>query len=188
MGVMMATSETKLMTAEELLNMPKDGYRYELVRGVLKKMAPVGHTGGFYELRIGSLLAMYVDANRIGRAYGANTGFLLERDPDYVLAPDAAFVRQERVEAVPEERGYFPGAPDFVAEVISPTDRYSEVYAKVEEWLNAGARMVAVVNPRNRTVQVYRSMTDVVTLAETDTLDGGDVVPGWRLPVAAIFE
>lgn len=184
----MAATNTKLMTADELLAMPKDGYRYELVRGVLRKMAPVGHTGGFYELRIGSLLAIYVDGNGLGRAYGANTGFILERGPDYVLAPDASFVRQERVEEVEEVHGYFPGVPDLVVEVISPSDRYTDVYEKVEEWLNAGARMVVVVNPRNKTVQVYHSMTDVVTLSEDDTLDGGDVVPGWRLPIANIFE
>ena len=183
----MATTDTKLMTAEELLAMPKDGYRYELVRGALKKMAPVGHTGGYYELNISTELAMFVKANKIGRAYSPNTGFLLARNPDYVLAPDAAFVRQERVDAVGDGDGFFPGAPDFVAEVISPSDRYTDVYDKVEEWLNAGARMVIVVNPRNKTAQVYRSMTDVVTLSETDMLDGGDVVPGWRLPIADIF-
>ena len=184
----MATTNAKLMTAEELLNMPKDGYRYELVRGVLKKTAPVGHTVGYYELNISAELAMFVKANKLGRAYSPNTGFLLERNPDYVLAPDASFVRQERVEATTEAHGYFPGVPDFVAEVISPSDRYTDVYDKAEEWLNAGARMVVVVNPRNKTVQVYRSMTDVVTLSETDMLDGGDVVPGWLLPVADIFE
>lgn len=74
-----------------------------------------------------------------------------------------------------------------VVEVISPSDRYAEVAEKVQKWLNARARMVVVVNPRNKTVQVYRTITDVVTLSEADTLDGGDVVPGWRLRVAAIF-
>ena len=183
---MAATTTTKLMTAEELLQMPKDGYRYELMRGALRKMAPVGHMGGFYELRISSMLGVYVDANRLGRAYSSNTGFLLERDPDYVLAPDASFVRRERVEEVGESYGYFPGAPDFVAEVISPSDRYADVEDKVAEWLSAGARMVVVVNPRNRTVKVHTPDT-AVTLTEADTLDGGDAVPGWQLPIADIF-
>ncbi len=183
----MAATKAKLMTAEELLNMPEDGYRYELIRGVLNKMAPVGHTGGYYELRISAKLFEFVNANGIGRAYSSNTGFLLEQDPDYVLAPDASFVRQERVEAVTDERGYFPGAPDFVAEVISPSDRMSDVYEKVEEWLNAGARMVIGINPRNRTVSVH-TPDATVTLSELDTLDGGDVVPGWRLPIVDIFE
>ena len=182
----MATTKTQLMTAEELLKMPKDGYRYELVRGVLRKMAPVGHIGGYYELLMGTELFTFVSANKFGRAYSSNTGFLLERDPDYVLAPDAAFVRQERVDAVGEERGYFPGAPDLVVEVISPSDRYADVDDKVKEWLNAGVLMVVVVNPRDCTVQVHTPDT-VVTLTEADTLDGGDVVPGWRLPVADIF-
>ena len=183
----MAMTTAKLMTAEELLNMPEDGYRYELVRGVLKKMAPVGHTGGYYELLISSKLFEFVKANGLGRSYSSDTGFLLERDPDYVLAPDASFVRQERVEEVGDARGYFPGAPDFVAEVISPSDRLTDVYDKVDEWLNAGTLMVVVVNPRDRTASVH-TLDAVVTLSEGDTLDGGDVVPGWRLPVADIFQ
>ena len=182
----MATSDTKLMTAEELLNMREDRQRYELVRGALRKRPLMGHLDSYYALNVGSELFMHVEANRLGRAYSSNTGFLLERDPDYVLAPDAAFVRQERVDAVGEERGYFPGAPDLVVEVISPSDRYADVDDKVKEWLNAGVLMVVVVNPRDCTVQVHTPDT-VVTLTEADTLDGGDVVPGWRLPVADIF-
>ena len=184
----MATANTKLITAEELLLMPELEYRYELVRGELIRKPFLEHLIGFYTANIGAELAMFVQSNRLGRAYSPNAGFLLERDPDTVLAPSASFVRQERVEAVGDTDDFFPGAPDFVAEVISPSDRLTDVYDKVGEWLNAGARMVVVVNPRDKTVQVYRSMTEVVTLTEADTLDGGDVVHGWRLPIADIFE
>ena len=182
----MATT-TKLMTAEELLEMPDDGFRYELVRGELVKMPPAGHMSSFREMLIGSHLTVYVRENRLGRAYGASGGFRLESDPDTVLAPDAAFVRQERVEAVGDGDGFFPGAPDLAVEVISPSDRYTEVDEKVAEWLAAGTSMVVVVNPRNRTVRVHRPTTDSVLLTEEDTLDGGDVVPGWEMPVADIF-
>ena len=182
----MATT-TKLMTAEELLEMPDDGFRYELVRGELVKMPPAGHIPAFYELRIGARLLVFVEANGLGRAYSASGGFRLETNPDTVLAPDAAFVRQERVEAVGDGDGYFPGAPDLAVEVISPSDRYTEVDEKVAEWLAAGTSMVVVVNPRNRTVRVHRPTTDSVLLTEEDTLDGGDVVPGWEMPVADIF-
>ena len=103
----MATT-TKLMTAEELLEMPDDGFRYELVRGELVKMPPAGHMSSFREMLIGSHLTVYVRENRLGRAYGASGGFRLESDPDTVLAPDAAFVRQERVEAVGDGDGFFP--------------------------------------------------------------------------------
>ena len=83
---------------------------------------------------------------------------------------------------------FFPGAPDLVVEVISPNDRYSDVMAKIIEWLDAGVRMVVVVNPYNRRTEVYNSLKDIVVLMDTDMLDGGDVVPGWRMRVSEIFE
>ena len=184
----MATTNAKIITTDELLLMPELECRYELVRGELIRKPFLEHLIGFYTANIGAELAMFVQANRLGRAYSPNAGFLLERDPDTVFAPSASFVRQERVDAVSDADGYFPGAPDFAAEVVSPSDRLTDVYDKIEEWLNAGARMVIVVNPRNKTVQIYRSMTDVMMLGEDDTLDGGDVEPGWRLPIADIFE
>ena len=183
----MATTGAKLMTAEELLQMPKDGYRYELVRGVLKKMAPAGHTHGKRGNRVNHSLSTHVYGNRLGEVYLAETGFILETEPDHVRAPDVAFVRQERVEAAGDGDGFFPGPPDLAIEVISPSDLLTDVYEKVEEWLAAGTLMVIVINPRNRTVSVHTSES-AVTLNEGDTLDGADVVPGWRLPIADIFE
>ena len=183
----MAMTTTKLMTAEELLAMPDDGFRYELVRGELIKMAPAGHMSSFYEMRMGIKLGAFVEDNGLGRTYSPSGGFTLEVNPDTVLAPDASFVRQERVDAVGDGDGFFPGAPDMVVEVISPSDRYTEVGRKVEAWLDAGVLMVVVVNPRNRTVQAH-TPDGVTELTEADTLDGGDVVPGWRLPVADIFK
>ena len=86
---------------------------------------------------------------------------------------DVAFIRRERLEAAGYTFSrYLPGAPDLVVEVISPNDRYTEVNDKTDEWLAAGARMVVVVNSRNRTVSVHRSTTDIVVLTEADTLDG----------------
>ena len=90
-------------------------------------------------------------------------------------------------EAVGEIEGYWPGAPDVAVEVISPSDRYTDVEDKVVEWLEAGSRMVIVVNPRQRSVTVYHSRTDMVRLTEEDALDGGDVVPGWQLPIKEVF-
>ena len=177
---------TKLMTAEELLAMPDDGFRYELVRGELIRMPPAGFYHGVTGNRLNLSLSNYVYENQLGEVCMAETGFLLERSPDHVLAPDAAFVRQERVKLAGEFEGYFPGPPDLAIEIISPSDRYTEVADKVAEWLAAGVRMVVVVNPRNRTVQAH-TPEGVTKLTEADTLDGGDVVPGWRLPVADIF-
>ena len=181
----MATT-TQPMTAQELLNMPDDGFRYELVRGELRKMPPAGHVHGEYAMFIGSSLVAHVKANGLGKVYAAETGFQLESD--HVRAPDAAFVRRERAEAVRGTSGFFPGPPDVAVEVISPTDRYTEVEEKVADWLGAGALAVIVIDPRRRTVKVHRSPTDTVLLAEADVLQVDDAIPGWQIPISDIFE
>lgn len=175
------------MTAEDLLRMPDDGFRYELVRGELRKMSPAGHKHGRIAVKITTSLDNHVTANDLGAVYAAETGFLISTEPDTVRAPDVAFVSQRRLDEAGDVEGYWPGAPDLVIEVISPGDTYAEVEEKVLEWLEAGARMVVVVNPRKRAVTNYRSLTDIVVLTEKDTLDGGDVVPGWKIAVKDIF-
>ena len=181
----MATT-TKLMTAEELLAMPDDGYRYELIKGEIKRMAAASFDHGVYASRIVETLLPHVRGNRLGEVPLTDPGFLLGTNPDHVRIPDVAFVRQQRVDAVIRPLVYLPGAPDLVVEVMSPRDRHTDVAEKVSEWLEAGASMVIVVNPRNRTVQVHTS-EGTENLTETDALDGGDVVPGWSMPVADIF-
>ena len=180
-------AKTQLVTAEELLDMPDDGFEYELVRGELRKMAPAGSRHSVSGIDMATSLNIHVKANNLGRVFGADGGFLLARDPDTVRAPDVAFVRRERVEAIGILSSYWPGPPDLAVEIISPNDRYTEVYEKVDEWLAAGTRMVVVVNPRNRTATVRVAGMNPVILNVGDTLDGGDVVPGWRMPVADIF-
>ena len=183
----MAT-QTKLMTAEELFAMPDDGYhRYELVRGELRTMAPPGTYHGKSATRVGMHLGNFVNEHDLGEVYIAEVGFLIGSNPDHVRAPDIAFVRREREEEVGEIHGYFPGPPDLAIEVISPNDRYTEVDEKVQDWLDAGTRMVIVINPRRREVRIHTPLTDAVVLAPGDILDGGDVVPGWTIPISAIF-
>lgn len=114
----MATTD-KLMTADELLRLPADGQRHELIRGELRTMAPSSGRHGWAGMRIGVPLGQYVDANGLGLVFLAETGFWLERDPDLVRAPDVAFVRRERVLPTGEVEGYWPGAPDLAVEVIS---------------------------------------------------------------------
>ena len=179
-------SKAQLVTAAELLDMPDDGFKYELVRGELRQMAPAGSEHSISGVQIAAALLNHVKANNLGRVFGADAGFLLARNPDTVRAPDAAFVRRERVEAVGIVSGYWPGPPDLAVEIISPNDRYTEVYEKVDEWLAAGSSMV-VVNPRNRTATVRVAGMNPVILNESGALDGGEVVPGWRMAVSDIF-
>jgi Uma2 family endonuclease len=175
------------VTAEELLRMPDDGFRYELVRGELRKMPPAGSVHGRVAMNIGTALNNHVKAHDLGTVYAAETGFRLATDPDTVRAPDVAFVRRERLEMVGEVEGYWTGAPDLAVEVISPNDSHVEVEEKVFDWLEAGTEVVLAINPRRRSVTLYRSQSDITILTGTDVLDGGDVVPSFQLALQEIF-
>ena len=175
------------MTADDLLDMPDDGFRYELVRGELRQIPLRETVEGSVAAHIAGSIGGYIRSNGLGSAYIA-TGFLLASDPDHVRAPDAAFVQRERVEEVGDSPGFFPGPPDVAIEVISPSDLYTDVDEKVSDWLDAGTLAVIVVDPRRRVVKVHRSLTDVVVLAEADTLEVSDVVLGWQMSIKDIFE
>ena len=172
---------TSLMTADELLRMPDDGCRYELVRGELRKMSPAGKRHSVIAMRIGHNLMTHVEPRAVGEVTGADGGYRISRNPDTVLAPDVGFIRQER--AVNTD-GFFEGPPDVAIEVISPGDTYTEVEEKAQEWLRAGTRAVVVVNPRRNTVRVHRP-DGTEDLA--DVLAVEDVVPGWRMPFSEVF-
>jgi Uma2 family endonuclease len=175
------------MTADELLNLPRGRYRYELVKGELKQMSPGGHNHGRVGMRLAAPLASYVTSQKLGEAYLAETGFKLESDPDTVRAPDIAFIKRERIEQVGEGAGYWIGAPDLAVEVVSPDDTAKKVERKAADWLEAGTGMVWVINPKPKTVTVYRSLTDIDVLTEKDTLSGGEIVPGFEIAVSRIF-
>jgi Uma2 family endonuclease len=184
----MSATLTKPVTADQLLEMPDDGYRYELIEGELRRMSPAGDEHGRVGMELAVPLGSHVKENKLGKVYLAETGFLIGTNPDTVRAPDIAFVRMERIKESPGLKGYRIGAPDLAVEVVSPGDTVSEVEGKVSEWLDGGALMVWVVSPKLHTVTVYRSLVDIVTLTEKDELNGGDVVPGFQIQVAEIFE
>jgi Uma2 family endonuclease len=185
-GAMKGTASRR-MTAEELLMLPDDGMLHELIAGELRTMAPSGHRHGRVTVKFTLALGNYVEQHGLGEVWGAETGCILARNPDTVRAADVTFVHRERLGAGVDDEGFWPGAPDLVAEVRSPGDRRGAVADKVATWLRAGTRMVVVVDPQRRTVAVHRSDQPVTVLGEADTLDGGDVVPGWTLPVRALF-
>lgn len=177
---------TQLTTAADLLRMPDDGLRYELVQGVLIAMPLAGNIHGHQTMRFGWRLAQHVEDNDLGIVYAAETGFQLATDPDTMRAADITFVSKARLEAVGKVEGYWPGAPDLAVEVISPSDTYTSVEEKVAEYLQAGAKAVWVVNPRRHTITVYGSLHDITILTEHDTLEGGDVVSGFRCRVSEV--
>ena len=181
------TTTLQRSTANELFEMPDDGSRYELVRGELRRMSPSGSEHGAIIINISVLLAYYVRSKKLGVCFGAETGFKIASDPDTVRAPDVAFIRRERIPESGIPKKFWPGVPDLAVEVLSPGDTRREVDEKVEDWLEAGARAVWVINPKRRSVSVYRPASDVTRLSEADELDGGEVVPGFRCKVSEIF-
>lgn len=149
-------------------------------------MSPGGFDHGRIIINITGSLIKFLEAHPWGVLTGAETGFHIGREPDTVRAPDVGFVCRERIPAG-RVRGFFPGPPDLAVEVLSPDDRAGEVLLKVRDWLDSGCRSVWIVDPRSRTICVHRSGRKIVMLGETDTLDGDDLLPGFTLPVAAIF-
>ena len=176
-----------ITSAEELLKLPDDGFRYELVKGELRRMTPSGYTHGVIAANLTGPISVYVRAHALGQVCGAETGFRIARAPDTVRAPDIAFIRQARRGSEPWPDGFFEGAPDLAVEVLSPNDTAVDVEEKIDEWLRAGCALVWVVNPRRQPVSVYRPGGLVNIVTEADTLDGGDLLPGFTLPVADIF-
>ena len=178
---------TSLITADDLFNHPKDGMRHELIKGELRTMPPAGFEHGAVGINLATPLDQHVKAHQLGVVVGAETGFVLERDPDTVRAPDIGFVSKKRIEQTGVPKKYFPGAPDLAVEIVSPGDTMNEVDEKVEIWLASGAMMVWVVNPKRKTLTVYHAQQHPLILTVDDFLEGLDVVPGFRIPVREIF-
>ncbi len=179
---------TSRMTTADVERMGADGERHELIDGVLQEKEPVSGRHGEAEVRILSPLHLYVDRLGLGRVYPSDTQFRILRDPDVIHISDVAFVRADRLPPEEIREGIMPLAPDLVVEVVSPNDRYVEVIEKVERYQRAGVPLIWLVQPRRRLVEVHVLGRETRMVREDDVLDGGDVVPGFRLAVAEIFQ
>jgi len=175
------------MTADALLAVPDDGKRRELLDGVVRVMEPTGFGHGLVAVRIGGLLEAHVREHGLGVALGAETGFVLTRDPDTVRAPDAAFVTKERFDAVGYTDRYWPETPALAVEVVSPDDSAREVREKALMWLHHATLLVLVADPRRRTITAYRAPDDITGQGQGFFVDASAAVPGWMLPVADAF-
>jgi Uma2 family endonuclease len=176
-----------LYTADDLEKLSAEGKRYELVRGELLEMPPTNWKHGVATMRLSRLIANYVEEHDLGVTTAAETGFLISRDPDTVRAPDCAFVSKARLPEDPETVVFAELAPDLVIEVASPSQSFPYLQAKVEDWLDAGVKAVWVVLPERRSVSIYAVGTHRF-LHDEDTLDGGDVLPGFSCGVKDIFK
>ena len=178
------TTQQKLMTADELLLLSQngEGKRYELVRGVLIERVATGDPHALAVSRIATVLTNYSDDNDYGETRAGEPGYRLEFAPDTVRAPDVAWIAPGRI---PEGTQGFPNlAPDLVVEVVPPGQNLAE---KAAMWLSFGSREVWVANPDSISITRYRPGEDPEVLGEDDVLDGGDLLPGFSVPVWRLF-
>lgn len=150
-------------------------------------MTPAGLEHGIISVTISSLIGRFVMEQNLGVVCAAETGFLISRDPDTVLAPDCAFVSRSRLVGIVAPQKYFPGAPDLAIEVLSPSDRVGDVDEKVQRWLSAGCRSVWVVSASSRSVTIYRPNQKPRLLQEPDTVSDPDTLPGFSCPLKTLF-
>ena len=181
------TTGVRLLTAADLLRLYSEGVRGELIRGVLCETMATGIEHGRIVTSLVIELGNFVRSATLGTLVASGSGVWLERDPDTVREPDIAFFSTERMPLNTRITGYAEVAPDLVVEVVSPNDGRREVYDKAHMWLNHGVRLVWVVQPETRSIDVYRSGEAVTTLGDEDALDGLDVLPGFHCDVSAVF-
>ncbi len=180
------TAPAPLLTAAELLALPDDDYRYELVRGRLLRRTLPGMRHGRIVALVASRLGHFIEAHDLGTILGAS-GYLLEWNPDTVRAPDVSFIAAERLPPDQIPHGYPTLAPDLAVEVLSPSERPGARREKMRDYFAAGTRLVWEVDPAQRTITVYRSAHDGTTLAATDELTGAEVLPGFVCRVGELI-
>lgn len=157
---------------------------YELVRGKVVEIAPKEILHGIIVSRIGARLGSLVEIHQLGEVV-VTTGFQLR--PDTLLGPDCALLTKEKAQSIAEPDQYVPFAPDLAVEVVSPGDTASDIRDKVDLYRAAGTRLIWVIYPVSRKVDVYLPDGTAHEVNTEGMLDGGDVLPGLQIPVTALF-
>ena len=184
----MTTTKQKLLTADDLLRLDSKGIRGELIRGELYETMSAGVTHGKIVINLGSELRYFVKPRRLGSLMASDTGIILERNPDTVREPDIAFISAAKMPLGIDVPGYSEAVPDLVVEIASPNDSRREVDDKVQMWLSYGVRLVWAIYPTTRTVESHPRRGAPTLLTAVDTLDGGDVLPGFTCKLSDIFD
>jgi Uma2 family endonuclease len=161
-------------------------YRMELVGGEIVVMSPSGLESEEVALEISRQLANWVRSRRLGRVLGSSAGFILPNEDKDVRAPDASFIKAERLKRTTED--YAQLLPDLMFEVKSKSDTLPKLRNKIEEFLGLGTQVGVLVDPRTRTMEVYRfGRENPEILQDGDLLTVPELLPGWELAVASIW-
>jgi len=179
----------QLVTAEELQDMPEvPGKQLELVDGEVVEMPGAGEMHMAIVILLFKLLDRFVEDHDLGLVRPDGLAYRLWRNPDQVRIPDASFVAWDRVPEGEVSYSFWEGAPTLAVEVVSPGDRADDIQARVQDYLDAGSEQVWVLWPKTRSVSVYRPHADTRQLGPDDTLDGGDILPGFDVRVGDLFD
>ena len=184
----MTFAKNKLLIAEDLLRLHGQGVKGELIDGVLKEKVSAGAERSFIAIRIGGEFDRHARRHRLGRVGGTDSGVLVRRDPDTVREPDVFFVSADRLSLDVRVQGYLEVVPELVVEIVLPSDSAQDVEERITLWLDLGVSIVVEVRPPTRTIAVHQQNSDLVILTGDDSLDGGDVLPGFTLPLSEIFD
>ncbi len=174
-------------TIDDLLQQAADGHTYELVDGELQQMSPASHTHGDLEFRLAVAIGKYLEANPIGKGYTGDTGFQIRSEPLTIRVPDVAFVANERI-PTGELPPFLPLAPDLVIEIVSPSETAPMIAGKLADYLAAGTRLLWVFYPSLALVFEYRVANAFRIYRTGEALEGYDVLPGFSLPLATLWQ
>ena len=179
----------RLFTIEEYVRLPDDGRKTELIRGRVVEVPPTYPYHGRVCFKVAKLVDNFVEAGKLGRVITNDSGVVTERDPDTLRGADVCYYSFMRLPAgsMPKN-AYLDVMPELVFEVRSPSDRRSQVLAKVTEYLTAGVTVVCVMNPESGTAVVYRDNQDPESFASDVELVFPDLLPGFRVPMSQFFE
>ena len=184
-GELVIMVTTANLTADDVEQLPEDG-RGEVIRGEMLEVCPTNWDHADIAGNVVTSLKIWIRPRRLGFA-GVEAGFVIATEPLTVLAPDVAFVRAERLPSPDWREKFLPIAPDLAVEIVSPSESSRETHDKILLYLEAGTPIVWVIYPRRRTVTVHTQDRMARILSEGEMLDGGDVLPGFTLPVAEVF-
>ncbi|HSF76928.1 MAG TPA: Uma2 family endonuclease [Microcoleus sp.] len=181
-------AEQKIWTDAEFMALNRDGHRYEIVNGELIDMGNSGAKHSYVAVILSAALFNCVSTRKLGAIFDSSTAFKMKSGNK--RSPDVSFMAKERLQGLDDlPDGFLEGAPDLAVEILSPGNTVAEIHDKVVEYFENGARLVWVIHPQEQYVLVYRSSQEPDRLLKsTQSLDGEEIVPGFTLPIAELFQ
>jgi Uma2 family endonuclease len=182
----MATQVSTLLTAEEFYALGDIGPA-ELIYGKVVRLVAPKPKHGWITMQLGSMIHQFVEMHKLGKVYAAETGYLLERDPDLVRCPDISFVRAQLADGH-NDNDYYAHSPDLAVEVLSPSERPEKVKEKIQVWLSFGARSVWLLDPDERSLAVHRADSPPRIYREHEVFQDSVVLSGFEIaPLSRVF-